>query len=113
MKRKVEVSLLGQKFTVSSDKDAAYIHGLASFVGRRFEELQRSTRTKSTHELALLVALNLADELFQAEAQTLALQQDVRVRTERALARVDAALAADDTGHAVAAKSANVDTSLV
>jgi cell division protein ZapA (FtsZ GTPase activity inhibitor) len=105
MKRKVEVSLLGQKFTVSSDKDAAYIHGIASFVGRRFEELQRSTRTKSTHELALLVALNLADELFQAEAQTLAMQKEVRARTERALSRVEAALSVADDGQQVRAIS--------
>jgi len=96
MKRKVEVSLLGQKFTISSDKEASYIHGLASFVGRRFEELERSTRTRSTHELALLVALNIADELFQAEAQSLAVQKDVRARTERALARVEAALSMSD-----------------
>ena len=67
VKRKVEVSLLGKRFTVRSDKDEAYLHALANFVTRRFDELQHSTRMQSTHDVALLVALNLADELFQQE----------------------------------------------
>ena len=93
MKDKVEVSLLGQNFTVRSDKDETYVHSLASFVTRRYEELQRQTRTVSSHELALLVALNLADELFQAEENAQASRKEIRQRSLQILENIDGTLA--------------------
>lgn len=93
MKRKVDVSILGQRFSVKSDKDDAYVHALSNFVTRKFEELQRQTRSRSTHDLALLVALNIADELFQAEERAARSRQEIRKHSERVLANVNAALA--------------------
>ena len=93
MKDKVEVSLLGQNFTVRSDKDETYVHSLASFVTRRYEELQRQTRTVSSHELALLVALNLADELFRAEESAQASRAEIRERSLQILENIDGTLA--------------------
>lgn len=92
MKRKVEVSLLGQRFTVRSDKDEAYLHQVASFVNRKFEELRRQTRTASSHQLALLVAMNLADELFRAEERHAGVRADLRRRSEHVLESIDTAL---------------------
>ncbi len=97
MKRKVEVSLLGQSFTVRSDKDEAHVHALANFVTRRFETLQHKTRTVGTHELALLVALNLAEELFEAEERAKEVREVIRGRAERVLASLNGAL--DLVGH--------------
>lgn len=97
MKRKVEVSLLGQSFTVRSDKDEAHVHALANFVTRRFETLQHKTRTVGTHELALLVALNLAEELFEAEERAQEIRDVIKGRAERVLASLNGAL--DLVGH--------------
>ena len=92
MKRKVEVRLVGRNFTIRSEQDEAYLHSLAGFVTRKFEELQRSTRSATTHDLALLVAMNIADELFQAEQQSAETRQQVRARTERILNGIEQAL---------------------
>ncbi|MCP4501559.1 MAG: cell division protein ZapA [Deltaproteobacteria bacterium] len=96
VKRKVEVTLLGKRFTVRSEKDEAYVHTLANFVARRFEELQRSTRTVSTHDLAILVALNIADDLFQAEERASDNREEVQSRTERLLDNLRAAMEQDN-----------------
>lgn len=93
MKRKVEVSLLGQRFAVRSDRDEAYLHQVASFVNRKFEDLRRQSRTATSHQLALLVAMNLADELFRNEERHAGVRRELQSRTERVLASVDAALA--------------------
>jgi cell division protein ZapA len=93
VKEKVEVTLLGQSFTVRSDKDEAYVHSLASFVTRRYEELQRQTRTVSSHDLALLVALNLADELFQSEDRAELCRKEVRERSIQILQNIDGTIA--------------------
>lgn len=93
MKRKVEVTLLGQRFAVRSDRDEAYLHQVASFVNRKYDELQRQARTATSHQLALLVAMNLADEMFRNEERHADVRQELQSRTERVLASVDAALA--------------------
>lgn len=96
VKRKVEVSLLGKRFTVRSEKDEAYLHAISNFVTRRFEELQHASRMQSTHDVALLVALNLADELFQAEERHAKSRSEVRSRTERMLEHIETAMAEID-----------------
>lgn len=90
-KRKVEVSLAGQTFTVRSDKDEASIHALVNFVSRRFEEIGRQTRL-ARDELALLVALNIAEELFETEDRAARTREELRRRSERLLGHLDAAL---------------------
>lgn len=92
MKRKVEVTLLGQRFTVRSDREESYLHQVAHFVNHKFDELQRQSRTATSHQLALLVAMNLADEMFRSEERHARVRNDLRNRTERVLASVDAAL---------------------
>lgn len=93
MKRKVEVSLVGRNFTIKSDKEEAYLHQVASFVNRKFDEIRHQTRTATSHDLALLVALNLADELFQSEDRARSTRAELRKRSERLLRTLDAALA--------------------
>jgi cell division protein ZapA len=93
VKKKVEVALLGRSFTVKSDKDEAYLHQVANFVNRKFEEMRPQARAASTYDLALLVALNLADELFEAEERAKSSRSEVRKRSERLLENLDAALA--------------------
>ena len=89
---KVEVSVLGQTFTLRSDKEEAHLHRVAAMVNQKYEELKRQARTASTHELALLLALNLADELMTERADNDACNQAVQERTARALAKINAAL---------------------
>jgi len=107
VKRKVEVSLVGQSFTVRSAKEEAHLQRIAAFVNRKFEDPRRQTRSASTHELALLVALNIADELFEQKASSAEEREEVRRRTERALARIDAAL--EQPGEAARSKERFVE----
>ena len=92
-KRKVDVSLLGQRFTVRTERDDEYVASLARHVSRQLDEVRKQTRAVSTHHLALLVALNLADQLFQREEELLKLKQGLRVKTNDILQNVKTALA--------------------
>lgn len=92
MKRKVEVTLLGQRFTLRSEQDVAYVHSLANFVSRKLEEIRHQTRTVSSHDLALLAALNIADELFQCERRNAEARGELREFSQTLLENVDATL---------------------
>jgi cell division protein ZapA (FtsZ GTPase activity inhibitor) len=96
MKRKVDVTLLGERFSVRSDKDEGHLHALAAQVSRRFEELRRHAKSATTQQLAILLALNLADELSQAEERAAHTREAARAATEGLLHKLTAALAAVD-----------------
>jgi len=83
VKRSVTVEVGGQKFTIRTDADAEYVRSLAAFVTEKIVEVKSSTRTFSTHALAILAALNIADELFSSRQNQAELRRRVREKAER------------------------------
>ena len=69
MPRGVEVSLLGQTLVLRSDLDPERLRAIVDYVRQRAEEAGRGVMTASPSSLALLTALNLAEELFAERAR--------------------------------------------
>jgi cell division protein ZapA len=84
-KRSVTVEVAGQKFSLKTDADDEYVKSLAAFVNDKLTEARASGRTFSTHALAILAAMNIADELFQARKK----QRRVREKSQRILALLE------------------------
>ncbi len=109
VRRRVDVSVMGMTLSVRTDREDAWVHGIAGQVNRRVDELKRTARNANPQQLAVLVALNLAEEL-QAERQRATgrerqLEGQLETLAEGALAHVREALAAlgdggDDEGGA-------------
>lgn len=97
MKRKVDVALLGHRFTVKTERDETYVHALAAQVARRVDEVRRTMRNVSREEAALLVALNLADELAEERERASSARAEVRRHTDAMIAKLSAALIEDGT----------------
>lgn len=95
MKRRVDVVLLGHRFTVRTEKDEAYVHSLAAQVARRVEDVRRSMRNASPQEQALLVALTLLEELTEEREHAAVMRADVRRNTESMISKLTAALRED------------------
>jgi cell division protein ZapA len=94
-KRKVEVLLMGQRFTVRSDRDDKYIEGLSRIVNEQLEDIKNNARTVSSHHIALLAALNIADELARMRekvAQLEAMQAAMAKKAQATLNEVETAL---------------------
>ena len=85
MKRSVTVSVANQRFQLKTDAKTAYVKQLASFVDDKIAEAKRSGKTVTTQSLALLAAMNIADELLQLRESHATLQREVRERSERIL----------------------------
>lgn len=97
-RRRVDVSVMGMSLSVRTDREDAWVHGIAGQVNRRVDELKRTAKNANPQQLAVLVALNLAEEL-QAERQRAAgrerqLENQLETLAEGALARVREALTA-------------------
>ncbi len=68
MKRSVQVEIAGQQLTIRSDEGAEYVGQLADYVDAHLRVLsggRRITNQQGLQRVALLVAMQLADELFR------------------------------------------------
>ena len=60
------VTIFGQTYHLRGGDDAAYLAELASHVDHRMREVVETTGTADTLKVAILAALNIADDSFQA-----------------------------------------------
>lgn len=91
-KKKVEVVLLGQRLALRSDRGEAYLQKLANFVADQIEDVRKGSRSISTHQSVLLIALKLADMLKQREDELFELKDIIRQKAALALSDVENAL---------------------
>jgi cell division protein ZapA len=59
-----KVTVMGQDYTLSGDVEPSYVTDLAEYVDTRMRELQQKAPGMSAAKIAVLVALNISDELF-------------------------------------------------
>lgn len=91
-RRKVEVVLLGQRLALKSNRSESYLQKLANFVADQIEDVRKSSRSISTHQSVLLIALKLADLLKQREDELFELKDIIRKKASIALSDVETAL---------------------
>ena len=59
------VKVFDQTYSIRAEKDPEYISRVAEFVDGRMREIAQGTSTVDTLRVAVLAALNIADEYFQ------------------------------------------------
>lgn len=62
MSKALNVEILGQKITISSDAEESYMLRVAGYVDGKMQELLQSTKPIARANIAMLAALNIADE---------------------------------------------------
>jgi cell division protein ZapA len=60
-----EIEIFGAVYPVRGDKDPEYLQELATLVDERMRDIARQVQTVDTGKIAVLTALNFADELVQ------------------------------------------------
>lgn len=69
MESKVNVRIYGQEYTIAGDRDAESIRKVASYVDEQMRQIARAFTSGSTGSVAVLAAVNMADELLECRAQ--------------------------------------------
>jgi len=64
----VQVEIFGEVYTVRGSDENGYLQELADLVDRKMREVAEHVKG-DTARIAILAALNLADELFQIQSQ--------------------------------------------
>ncbi len=78
MPGRVDVEIFGKVYTVRGEKDAEYVRRVAEYVDRKMREISQVTDTVSTSRIAILAALNIADEFFALREETDELESRIK-----------------------------------
>lgn len=65
MKQSVEVEIAGQRLVIKSDEGPQYVQELADYVDAQLRQFTNGRATVNLQRIALLVAIQIADELFR------------------------------------------------
>lgn len=70
MKKRFNIKILGQEFSVLSDSgDDHQVEKVIEYVNGKAEEIAKSSKSATTLNIAILVALNIADEFFRFKGE--------------------------------------------
>jgi len=83
---KVQVEIFGQTYSLKGGADNKYIRELAAFIDSRMRDIQKGTGTADGYRLAILTALNIADELHRLKSSHKDLHQETIASLDRILA---------------------------
>ena len=65
----VKVNIFGTDYPIKGDADPEYVENIARYVDEKMKEVSRHLSLPSTTKVAILAAMNIADELFKERAE--------------------------------------------
>ena len=93
-KASVTVRIAGEEHTIRANAEPAYTKKCAKLVDERIQQIRAQSRLIESHKAAILAALSLADEYFQARDEAERIRHDLGTRTAELIARVEDGLKA-------------------
>ncbi|RZV40060.1 MAG: cell division protein ZapA [Candidatus Acidulodesulfobacterium acidiphilum] len=70
MSELIELKILNRKFILNSDKDRKYLESLAEYINAKADEVVKKTRSVDSFNIAVLTALNIADDFMSNKMET-------------------------------------------
>jgi cell division protein ZapA (FtsZ GTPase activity inhibitor) len=90
-KRQLRIEVLGTSFTIQSDESAEHLARLSGYVKAKIEEVKGRYSFADPLTIALLAALNIADDMFKSREgrEPAGGAEEVQNVAERLLSRMD------------------------
>jgi cell division protein ZapA len=67
MESRVKVNIYGNEYNILGEAEPEYILKLADYINNKMKEIGKTITTGNTAQIAILAALNIADEYFQLQ----------------------------------------------
>ena len=71
----VRVQVFGSEYRIASDADPEHIREVARYIDQKMREVANTLSVRSVSTIAVLTAVNLADELFKTEEEGRQIEQ--------------------------------------
>ena len=89
MKKGTEIEIFGETYNIKSEAEASYTSELASYVDRKMKEVSENILTVSSVKIAVIAALNIANDLFQLREEFSTKSNIIDSKTENLLALIE------------------------
>ena len=88
-KTSVTVRIAGEEHTIRASAEPAYTRRCAKLVDDRIHQIRLQAGLIEGHKAAILAALSIADECFQAQEELAGVRQDVAARAAELAQRLE------------------------
>jgi cell division protein ZapA len=83
---------MNQKFSLKSEADEKHVQKVADYVNRKIFEIQEKTRSVSSLNVALLAALNIADDYFKTQGSKVGKNTEAKSKIKEIINLIDRSL---------------------
>ena len=94
--RVMTIEIQGQRYPIRSALDAAYVTELATYVDSKIQAAAVQTQTADSLRVAVLAALNIADEFFRARDDDRDISSEILRRAAQLEHLIDEALSQEE-----------------
>lgn len=88
----MKIDIYDQSYNVNADGNEEYMKELAAYVDTKMREVADATRMVDSLKVAVLAALNIADEMFASRERQQRLEGPLRQRVQKCAEIVEKAL---------------------
>ncbi|MCL1911245.1 MAG: cell division protein ZapA [Leptospirales bacterium] len=92
---RVKVNIFGQSYTVKGEASSEYILELADYLNKKMAEVSANISNGTSTQVAILAALNIADEYFQVRDLKSGSYLAIEEKTNKLIAMLDEGLIGD------------------
>ncbi len=91
----VQVTIFGNQYKIQGDASPEYIKKLAVYVDKKMDEISASMSSPNLLQIAILTALNIADEYHQLKKIDSSVEDDINKRTTALISLLEEGLIGD------------------
>ena len=86
----IKITIFGQEYSVKAPADPTYIKKIAEYVDSKMREVQSGfSSTQSSNRIAILSAMNITDELFNARKKVDSDDSDIEEKITSLIELID------------------------
>jgi len=95
-KQTVRVNIMGEDYPIKADVDKSYVLQVANYVDSKMQEVANRISVHSPVKVAVLAALNIADELFKERLDKDKKLSDIEERAQSLLQWLDSKIVEEE-----------------
>jgi cell division protein ZapA len=80
---RIKVDIFGNEYSLVADNNEEYLREVAKYVDKKMRNMDKNQSFKASTKVAILAALNIADELFQERADKEKIIKRLNEKTEK------------------------------
>lgn len=89
MKKRFNIKIMGQDISVSSDRGDDHVENVVRYVNEKAGEIEKNSKDVTTLGIAIMVTLNLTEELFRVNEEQEKLCNQFESKAEKLINYID------------------------